>query len=89
MLELADVLTRKLPQRLSKALSHPARHPVFIRSREQKPPSTAPAAATHHMRKIVARVASKNGAELPARLRLTYLCFPQVRELGMSTRSSW
>ena len=88
MLELVDVLTRKLPQRLPKALSHPARYTVFIRSKEQKPPSTAPAAAIHHMRKIVARVASKNGAELPERLKLTYLCFPQVRELGISTRPS-
>lgn len=66
MLELVDVLTRKLPQRLSKAFSHPAIYTVFIRSREQKPPSTAPAAATRHMRKIVARVVSKNGAEASA-----------------------
>lgn len=88
MLELIDVLTRKLPQRLSRAFSHPARYTVLTRSREQKPPSTTPAAATHHMRKIVARVASINGAELPARLKLTYLCFPQVREPRMSTRPS-
>jgi hypothetical protein len=86
MLELVDVLTRKLPQRLSRAFSHPARYAVFTRSREQKPPSTTPAAATHHMRKIVAKIASINGAKLPARLKLTYLSFPQVRELRTSTR---